>query len=494
MHDSDDIPQPTSEAGEQPHLLSNAKTGTQPVRQASAYEHLSPEDSTFIYAESDTNIMQIGGVMIFEDTGTSYRDICAQIESRLHYLPLFRKKLMTVPFDQGRPVWVDDDKFDIRFHVRRTGLPYEGGRAELRDLTARLMSNPLDRSRPLWEIWLVDMPGDERGLIYKVHHSVVDGVSGIETLTVLLDATPETPPAAEAPEWKPDPAPSATQLFGNSVREQFSLGRRLWNVASAAAASPQSAIESISEVGRGLRSYVDDVIGGTPKTSLRVKIGSSRRFETAEVAYSDVKHIKDHLGVKINDVLLALTAGGISNLLQGRDEPIDGIELQAVVPVSVRDGNDHATSGNKVSSMFARLPLGVKDPAERLRRIGAWMDRQKESGETRAVESLMDLSEWIPAGIVSLATRVGMVELAGLTNLIITNVPGPPFPLYFHGGELIEGYPYFPPTGKMSVAVAIVSYNGKFEFGISGDWNAVPDLALVSEGIEKATAELLGAL
>ncbi len=450
------------------------------------YERLSPEDTSFLYMESPTSHMHVGSLLICEDTSATYDDICAHIESRLHLAPKFRKKLMWVPFNAGRPIWIDDPSFDLRYHIRATGLAAPGGKKELLDLTARLMSTQLDRERPLWEIWLVDMPGDKRAVIQKTHHSMIDGISGVDIVTVLLDLSADVEQTDPVP-WAPEDPPAPSSLLVDTIRERLTMPSEVIREVSKLAKKP----EKLAEIGSGLIRFGKDSIDGAPKTSLEAPVGAYRRFDVLEVSLADVKKIKNAASVKVNDVVLTIVAGGLRNLLLSRGDVVTDLNLRAMVPVSVRGKDPNVSIGNQVSAMFADLPIGIADAHERLSKIATWMDGVKNSGEALGAQSIIKLGDFMSPTFVSLASRLAIASAVSTTNLVITNVPGPQFPLYFMGGELTNAYPYLGPVGSMPIAIAVVSYDGKMEFGIAADWDAGKDISLLSEGIEKSVAALL---
>lgn len=460
---------------------------------ADNYERLSAQDASFLYAESPAAHMHIGTLAIFEDGGWTEDELCAHIESRLHLVPRFRKRLAWVPMGQGRPVWVDDEHFDIRLHIRSIGLPPPGDEAEALRLTAKIMSIPLDRRRPLWEMWTFQLPGGRRALVQKTHHCLIDGVSGVDLGTAILDFQKDPPkPASRPPVWAPEPAPDKQQLLMDSVVERLTQPRALLDTVRGWRERPKEFLDRAGEVMQGLVALGRATLDLAPRTSLTRQIGTHRRFAIVRCALSDIKTIKNAHECKVNDVVLAAVSGGLRRLLEARGELADGLILRAMVPVSVRDPSQRMTYGNQVSMMAADLPVGEPAPVERLLQVSAQMDGLKESKQAVGADFWVKLSEFAPATVLALASRA--VAFQRMVNLTVTNVPGPQFPLYLLGGKLIEVFPYVPLVGTTSLGVAIVSYDGQLNFGLSGDWDLVPDLDVLADGIRASIAELLPAV
>jgi WS/DGAT/MGAT family acyltransferase len=454
-----------------------------------SYERLSAQDATFLYAESPVAHMHIGTLAIFEDNGMDEDRLCRHIESRLHLVPRFRKKLMWVPYGQHRPVWIDDPHFDIRFHVRYTGLRKPGGMAEACDLMERVMSTSLDRSRPLWEMWMFDLPDGQKGLIQKTHHCLIDGISGVDVGTVILDLQTDAPPAKAAPPWTPEPAPSKQELLRESLMSVVTQPAELAQRLRKAREAPQQFLERAGDVLQGLLALGRATFEVAPKVdSLTQQIGAHRRFVPVSFELSRFKAIKNAHDCKINDVVLAVVAGGLRQLLMSRGESVDGLTMRAMVPVSVRDPSQRMTYGNQVSMMAADLPVGEADPAQRLKYVSAQMTGLKESKQAVGADFWVKLSDYAPPTILSLASRA--IAFQRMVNLTVTNVPGPQFPLYLQGGKLLAAYPFVPLVGTTTLGVALVSYDGRLNFGLSGDWDLVPDLDTFAAGIAAAIDEL----
>ncbi|MGH2751900.1 MAG: WS/DGAT/MGAT family O-acyltransferase, partial [Actinomycetota bacterium] len=413
------------------------------------------------------------------------------IDERLQYVPRFRQKLATVPLGLGRPVWVDDPHFNLEYHVRHTALPAPGSRAKLNRLTARIMSQQLDRAKPLWEIWFAEgLAGHRFALISKTHHSLVDGVSGTDIMSVLLDPAPE-PPVIERETWRPRIGPSSDQLMVEALRERLTSPaeaiRSLQSAASDPAKLPGLVVESARALGEWMGSGF-----AAPASSLNRPIGPHRRFETVTVPLDDLKRIKNAFGGTVNDVVLSVVSGGLRRLLRGRGELVDELELRAMVPVSVRADHQRGTLGNMVANVWAVLPVYEPDPLERLQVISESMRDLKSSGQAVGAQLLTTLGEFAPPTIVAQASR--LVARQRAFNLVVTNVPGPQIPLYTLGREMIEVFPVLPLSGNTTLGVALLSYNGSVGFGLLGDYETTEDLGELAEGIEKSVAELLAAI
>jgi len=453
------------------------------------YERLSAQDAAFLYAESPTTHMHVGALAIFEGGGLDERALCDHVEARLHLVPRFRKKLMWVPHAQGRPVWVDDPHFDIRFHMRHVSLPDPGGLPDAYRLMERVMSAPLDRARPLWEMWAFSLPDDRFGIIHKTHHCLVDGVAGVDLGMLLMDAVPEPPARPEPPPWRPSPLPTAEQLVRDAWRDRVTQPLEIARSLRERHDTPEQLLRRAGDLLEGMVAFGRATFERAPEVaSLTRPIGAQRRFLPVRASLSDVKAIKNAHRCTVNDVVLAVVAGGLRRLLMGRGEPVDELTLKALVPVSVRDRSRHAAYGNQVSMMAAELPVGEPEPLRRLTYVCAQMEGLKASKQSAGAHVWVKLAELAPPIVLALAARaIGRQRMA---NLAVSNVPGPPFSLYLHGGKMLEVFPFVPLVGTASLGVAILSYDGKLCFGVCGDWDLAPDLEVFAAGIEQSLGEL----
>ncbi len=457
----------------------------------SSYERLSVLDEMFLHLEGPSTHMHVGGIAVFEGEPPDYDDVLQMIADRLQFVPRFRQKLAPVPLGLGRPVWVDDPHFHLEYHVRHTALPAPGSRDKLNRLTARIMSQQLDRDKPLWEIWFAEgLAGNRFALVSKTHHSLVDGISGTDIMSVLLDPAPEVP-AIERDTWRPDIEPSADQLMVDALRERLTSPAEVVRSLQSAASDPARLSGLLLGSARALTEWMGSSFAAPP-SSLNRSIGPHRRFETVTVALDDLKRIKNAFGGTVNDVVLTVVSGGLRRLLRGRGERVDDLELRAMVPVSVRTDEQRGTLGNQVANVWAALPIYEPDPLERLHVITESMRDLKSSGQAVGAQVLTSLGEFAPPTIVAQASR--LVARQRAFNLVVTNVPGPQIPLYTLGHEMLEVYPVLPLSGNTTLGVALLSYNGSVGFGLLGDYETTEDIGELAEGIEKSTAELLGSI
>ncbi|HET7481279.1 MAG TPA: wax ester/triacylglycerol synthase family O-acyltransferase, partial [Actinomycetota bacterium] len=349
----------------------------------------------------------------------------------------------------------------------------------------------LDRSKPLWEIWFVEGLADGGfAQISKTHHALVDGVSGADLMTVILDLTPE-PDNPEPEQWIPDPEPTPDQLVAEALRERITSPAELIRSAQSAAMDPRRVPNRIVEAARALGSFVGGTLDFAPESTINSPIGPHRRFETVLTPLDDLKQVKNALGGTVNDVVLAAASGGLRHLLKNRGERLEGLELRAMVPVSVRADQDRGAMGNLVAAMWAPLPVFEEDAVARLHWVSDKMQNLKSSGQAVGAQLLTSIGEWAPPTVLAQASR--LVSRQRAYNLVITNVPGPQFPLYTMGHEMKEVYPVVPLTNNTSIGIALFSYNGVVCWGLLGDYDAARDLGALAEGIEKSVAELVAA-
>ena len=454
----------------------------------SSHERLTVLDELFIHLEGPATHMHVGGIALFEGDAPNYDDVLEMIARRLQYVPRFRQKLAPVPFGLGRPVWVDDLHFNLGYHVRHTALPAPGTRGKLNRLVARIMSQQLDRAKPLWEMWFAEgLAGNRFALISKTHHSLVDGISGTDIMSVLLDPSPEAPDI-ERDDWRPGVEPSSDQLMVEALRERLTSPSEVVRSVQSAAGDPATLAGRLIGSVRALGEWMGSGFSAPP-SSLNRPIGPHRRFETVNVHLDDLKRIKNAFGGTVNDVVLTVVSGGLRRLLLGRGERVDDLELRAMVPVSVRADHQRGSLGNMVANVWAILPVYEPDPLERLQVITESMTDLKSSGQAVGAQLLTSLGEFAPPTIVAQASR--LVARQRAFNLVITNVPGPQIPLYTLGREMIEVYPVLPLSGNTTLGVALLSYNGSVGFGLLGDFETTEDIGELAEGIEKSVAELL---
>lgn len=455
-------------------------------------ERLSVLDASFLYLERPNVHMHVAGLVILDpktrpDGMLRAEDLGKLIQDRIHLVPRFRQKAVFPPFGLGRPVWVDDQDFDVDFHLRRAALPSPGGQRELADFVQRVHSRPLDRSKPLWEMYFIE--GLEDGyvaILSKSHHAMIDGVSGIDIATVMFDLTPE-PQVTRRKAWTPEPEPAPREVLVEAIRDQ--LTHPLMSLADGfgrAVRAPREAWDRARLVLGGIGEIVSK--GQAPQGPFNVPVGPNRRFSMTEVPVADAKAVKNALGGTVNDVVLAAVSGSLRKLLEHRGEPVKGVTLRAMVPVSTRDASKRMALGNQVSMFFADLPVGVADPARRLRKIGAVTKELKSSHQAVAATRLINTAQWTPPTLHGLAAR--LVARQRFANLIVSNVPGPQVPLYLHGAQLMVAYPVMPLGPTLGLAVAVTSLSGTMGFGFTGDWDQVPDIDVLPKGLLESMTEL----
>ena len=434
-------------------------------------DRLSPLDASFLHLEDDSAHMHVAGVLILEGEAPDYEEFIEGVEARLHLVPRYRQKLAQVPLGQGRPRWTDDPHFNARFHIRQTALPSPGTERELQLLAGRVFSQQLDRDKPLWEMWLVEgLEGDRFAILSKTHHALVDGISGMDILSVLF-----APEAEEAHErWIPRPEPSSAQLLAEALMERATVPAEVVRPVRALLRGPRQFLGEVRDalVGAGAMAWAG--LRPAPRTPYNQPIGPHRRFTWARADLADVKAIKNELGGTVNDVVLTVVTRALRRHLLRRGVEVSGLTLTAMVPVSVRPDEQRGALGNQVAAMMAPLPVSCSDPATCLGTISEAMSELKESGQAVGAQVLTDLAGFAPPTIASQAARV--VTRQRLFNLVVTNVPGPQFPLYFQGRQLLDLVPMVPLAANQGLGVAIVSYNGGMCFGLVADYDLVPDL------------------
>jgi diacylglycerol O-acyltransferase len=456
-------------------------------------DRLTGLDASFLHLEDGTSHMHVAAVMTFDGEPPHYEEIVEAIGSRLHLVPRYRQKLAFVPFGQGRPRWVDDPHFNLRYHVRTTALPEPGGEDELKRLAGRVFSQQLDRDKPLWELWIVEgLEGGKRfAILSKTHHALVDGISGVDIVSVLFDTKPEpepAPPPEEGQRWLPQPVPSGTQLLGEALVQRATMPAEIVRGARALMRAPRriarAGVQSL--VGLGAMAWAGMKL--PPDTPYNTEIGPHRRFTWVRMGLSDVKSIKNELGGTVNDVVLAIVTGALGRHLRRRGVDTSDMELKAMVPVSIRGDDARGALGNQVAAMMAPLPVGAPDPISRFERIHEAMDEVKKSGQAVGAKVLTDLTGFAPPNIMSQASRVVVGQR--WFNLVVTNVPGPQIPLYLMGREMEDMIPMVPLAPNQALGVAIMSYNGRLDFGLVGDYDALYDLDDLAEDFEASLAEL----
>ena len=453
-------------------------------------DRMSALDATFLHIEDGNNPMHIGSVVVFEGPAPAYGDVVRMVSRKLQLVPRYRQRVRFVPLGLGRPVWVDDPHFTILYHIRHTALPSPGGSEEVRNLAGRIFAQRLDRARPLWELWLVEgLAGGRWALIAKTHHAMVDGVAGTDLLTVLLDSAPQ-PPDLPQLSWTAAPEPSAMQLLSEAVgdawREPLAQVGSLPLAARAGVTGLGEVLEAARAIGAAARGISRPTVPG-----LNGAIGPHRRWSWARGDLTEVREIRAALGGTVNDVVLATITRGFRDLLLNRGVDLERRVVRTLVPVSMRREHERGVHNNRVSGVFPDLPVGESDPRERLRAIGEQMAGLKESRQAVAGDALTRLGGYAPPMLLSLGARLAIRLPQWAINTVTTNVPGPRTPLYLGGRRMVEAFPYVPIGGRLRIGVAIFSYLTHLNFGVTGDYESVPDIEVLVGGIEAGMAELL---
>ena len=452
-------------------------------------DRMNPLDASFIAIEDDNNPMHIGNVATFEGPPPTYGDVVRMVASKLHLVPRYRQKVKQVPLALGRPVWVDDPHFQILYHIRHTALPSPGSDEQLRNLAGRVFAQRLDLGKPLWEMWIVEgLKGGRWGMISKVHHAMVDGVSGAELLSVILNQTPEVS-EPEIEDWEPGREPGIVELLADTAAGNLLRPIDAVRGLPALARSPLPGGMSLGDVRRSLE--VSWSMLRNPTADLNGRIGPHRRWSWAKSSLADVKKIRAALPGTVNDVVLAVITRGFRDLLLGRGAQVEGRVVRTLVPVSVRSEQEKGTYNNRVSGMFPDLPVGIADPVERLENIRQQMDGLKESKMAVGGDSLIQMAGFAPPMLLAMGTRLAGRVPQFTINTVTTNVPGPQYPLFILGRQMVEAYPFVPIFGSVRISIAIFSYLGQLNFGVTGDYDSAPDIEVLCEGIEAGVLEYL---
>jgi diacylglycerol O-acyltransferase len=459
-------------------------------------DRLTALDSTFLHLEDHSSAhMHVAMVMVFKGEAPTPRELTDHVLSRLHLVPRYRQRLAYVPLGQGRPVWTDDPHFNPRYHIRHTALPRPADEAALKQLAGRLFSQRLDRSKPLWEIWLVQrMAGGRFALIAKTHHALVDGISGVDITTVLFDTTPEPAGTSRsATPWVAKPLPGSAKLLGEALLERATVPAEMGRGTRALLRAPRKvAIQLKDNIANVGATTLAGIKAPAPPSPFNVDIGPHRRYTFLDADLAQFKAIKDSLGGTLNDVVLASVSLALGRYLRGQGIDTEGLVLKAMVPVSVRaDSNKKSPPpalGNQVAAMWAPLPVGVENPAECLAQIRDAMEDLKESGQAVGAQVLTNLAGFAPPTILSQAARLQARQR--FFNLVVTNVPGPQFPLYVLGRRLEVLYPVVPLAQRQALGIAVMSYDGHLGFGLLADYDALPSLEGIARDLRAAIASL----
>jgi diacylglycerol O-acyltransferase / wax synthase len=452
-------------------------------------DRLTAVDASFLTNETSSSHMHVGAILIFEGPPPLYVDLVEHIRGRLNQVPRFRQRIVVPPLEAGRPLWADDVNFNLTYHIRHTALPEPGGEEELKRLAGRVFSQQLDRSKPLWELWLVQgLERDRFAILTKTHHAMVDGISGVDIGTVLFDLEPVPTPSPVRDDWAPGPEPKTSALVARAARDAAGAPLKLVGRAAEAVRSPETTARRVVESVEGLGEVLGAFADPAPDVPLNQPIGPHRRFVWARSELETFKRIKNALGGTVNDVVLAVVTGALRDWLHGRGIRTEGLELRALVPVSIRSEDERGNLGNRIALMRGPLPVYVEDPVRRLRVVTEAMDGLKRSKQALGAEVISRFNDFAPPTLLAQASRINFSTR--LFNMIVTNVPGPQVPLYVLGREMEEIFPIAFLPQNHALAVAIMSYNGRICFGLLADFDTVEDVDVIAAGIESSLAEL----
>lgn len=453
-------------------------------------ERLTRLDSSFLYLEEPHTPMHVGGVLILEGAPGGVDALAALVEARLPLVPRYRQRVAMVPGHLADPVWVDDPEFDIAYHLRRNALPRPGSEAQLLDLVSRLASRPLDRTRPLWEMYLVD--GLSRGrvaVITKTHPALVDGLGAIDIGQVLLDVAPDVP-APEPVEWRPERPPSGAQLLWEALDEYARRPTAIVDTARAAVTDVRGTAGRFAGMAGGLLRTVRTTMFAAPHSPLNSTVGRQRRVAVARAELDDIKKIRRAHGGTVNDVLLTVVAGALREWLLSRGEPVvAATSVRALVPVSMQD--EEAVAGNRVSSYLVDLPVGEPNPRVRLARLSYAMRGIAQHGQSVGADSLIALTGFAPPTLHALGARAARGLSRRLFNLVVTNVPGPQVPLYAAGRRMLEVFPVVPLARGQGLSIGMTSYDGRVYVGLNADRDSVGDVDVLADLIEAEVGQLV---
>ncbi len=459
-----------------------------------AYDRLTALDNSFLILERPSAYMHVASTLVLEagplakpDGGIDADAIKNRIASALHLIPRYRQKLAYVPFT-NQPVWVDDDHFNLDYHIRHSALPHPGSDDQLKRLSARIMQQHLDRGRPLWEMWIVEgLSGGRFAIVSKVHHCMIDGVSGMDLLKILLSPFPEHE-VSEIPQFIPRPAPSGVELLIDEgsrwMRLPYDTAR---DVGSFLRAAQNTRREIFTRV-RAVAETLGASLSTASSTPINADIGPHRRFDWHVMDLAEIKTIRKGLGGSLNDIVLTVVTGAVRRFLQRRFVDPGRIDFRVLAPVSVRHEDERGSLGNRVSAWVVDLPVGEEDPRRQLELISKTTAELKASRRAVGAEVLTQVAEWTPSTLLSLAGR-NMTRLLPF-NMVVTNVPGPQFPMYMLGAKLLDTFPHVPLMDNLGLGIALLSYNGKLCWGFNADYDLVPDLSAFVRAIRESFEEL----
>ena len=455
-------------------------------------DRLSSLDVSFLYLEEPTTPMHVGGVVVFQapEKGFDLDRLTHLIETRIGLVPRYRQKVKWVPGRIANPVWVDDEDFDVHFHVRRSALPKPGSDEQLKELVARIMSRPLDRNRPLWEMYLVEgLSGGRFAILSKTHHAMVDGAGALDIGQVILDLTPE-PRAVDVEPWDPRPEPSDADLVSDALAEMVRSPAAAFDAVRSGADDMRETAERFGRRAAGLAAAALTMARPPAHNPLNRSIGEARRYGMTEARLTDLKAIRKAHGGTINDVVLTVVAGALREWMQTRGESVTSMtQVRALVPTSVRDGAEG--SGNFIAAFLVDLPVGEPRAVVRLHRVSFEMDQLKSTGQMVGAQALVGVAGFAPPTLHSLGARAASDLSRRMFNLVVTNVPGPQLPLYADGALMLGAHPVVPLAKGQALSIGVTSYNGGMFFGLNADRDAMADVDVLAQCINTAIDELL---
>ncbi len=459
------------------------------------YERLSAQDTSFLLFESQNAFTHVAGTAIYElgplrsgEDGVDIGRIRSAVASLLHQLPRFRQKLAWIPLE-GHPVWVDDPAFDLDFHVRHTRLPHPGGEQELKELSARILANQMDRAKPLWEIWVIEgLAGGRWSMIQKIHHCMIDGASGVDLTQLMLSPDPAAELPAATPHL-PRPIPTRAKLLRDALARRLRMPLDALRSTRESYESARELVEEARLRARAVLKMAGSLTRSAPKTLLSGPIGPHRRVDWLEMPLDEVKAVRKATGATVNDVVLATVAGALRSFLERRGADPGELEFRVAAPVSTRSESERGTLGNRVSMWILDLPIDEPEPLRRLERVREQTRDLKSSQQAVGADLLFQVVEWTSTRVLSLAGRA-LAASQGPYNLMVTNVPGPQIPLYLCGSRMCATYGFVPLVENTALGVALFSYDGRLCWGLNADYERVPDLADFAAAIAAAFREL----
>jgi diacylglycerol O-acyltransferase / wax synthase len=446
---------------------------------------MSAEDASFLYFETAGAPLHIGSVGIFEGK-VDFPTFFESLNSRMHIIPRYRQKAVTPPFYAGHPTWEDDPQFSLDRHLSLRELPAPGTREQLQRLCAEIFQPILPRDRPLWDIAVIHGVdgGQNSAIVSRVHHCMVDGVSGIELLLAIMDLVPDpepTPPPAEP--WQPAEPPGPMQSWADAMFDQWDHNLRAFNEAQAAWLDPRAQFRQMTALARAMETTIPATVRPRPATPWNKRVGANREFAWTEINFQEVRSIRGKLGGTVNDVVLTVLGGALGRYLAEKGTKTDGATLRFMIPVNVRSETEQGALGNRVSMMLPNVPVGIASPADRLVAVREETERLKSNRQSAAFETMLRYSENIPAAFYALAGINGVPP--GGANLVCTNVPGPLIPLYCAGQRLLQSYPMLPLAGDMGLGVAIMSYDKALYLGVTADPDIINDVDSIRAYIDE---------